>query len=81
MRDNEVDQIFLTLDQLAQYDGRDGGPAYVAVNGIIYDVTPIPQWTQGVHFGISAGQDVTKRVELCHGGKILRRLRVVGRIV
>ena len=79
MEDNS--QVLLTLEQLAQYDGREGSPAYVAVNGIIYDISPIPQWAQGVHFGISAGQDVTKRVNLCHGGGILKRLRIVGRII
>lgn len=74
-------QILLTLEELEQYDGRDGSPAYVAVNGIIYDISPIPQWAQGVHFGVSAGRDVTDRVNLCHGGGILKLLRVVGRII
>ena len=27
----------LTLDQLKQYDGKNGNPAYVAVDGVIYD--------------------------------------------
>ena len=78
---NEDEQIFLTIDQLAQYDGREGSPAYIAVNGIIYDISPIPQWAQGVHFGVSAGQDVTRRVQLCHGSQILNLLKVVGRII
>lgn len=79
MKENE--QILLTLEELEFYDGREGSPAYVAVNGLIYDVTPIPQWAQGVHFGVSAGKDVTERVNLCHGGKILKLLKVVGRII
>ena len=78
---NETNQIFLTLEQLTQYDGREGSPAYIAVNGIIYDISHIPQWALGVHFGVSAGQDVTQRVQLCHGGKILDLLKIVGRIV
>lgn len=78
---NEMDQIFLTLEQLAQYDGRGGGPAYIAVNGIIYDVSDKPQWARGVHFGVSAGQDVSQRVQLCHGGNILSLLKIVGRII
>ena len=28
-----------TLAQLAQYDGQNGQPAYVAVDGVVYDVT------------------------------------------
>lgn len=78
---NGDDQIFLTIEQLAQYDGREGSPAYIAVNGIIYDISHIPQWAQGVHFGVSAGRDVTQRVQLCHGSKILGLLKVVGRII
>lgn len=78
---NENEKIFLTMEQLANYDGREGSPAYVAVNGIIYDISHIPQWAQGVHFGVSAGQDVTERVKLCHGGGVLSLLKVVGRII
>ena len=32
------------LTQLAQYDGQDGRPAYVAIDGIVYDVTAVPAW-------------------------------------
>lgn len=77
----EDGQLLLTPQELELYDGRDGSPAYVSVNGIIYDVSHIPQWALGVHFGVSAGQDVTDRVNLCHGGQILKRLRIVGRII
>ena len=77
----ENGQILLTLQELEQYDGRDGSPAYVAVNGFIYDISPIPQWAHGVHFGVSAGRDVTERVNLCHGSTILKRLKIVGRII
>lgn len=80
MRD-ENNQIFLTLKQLEEYDGRNGSPAYVAVDGIIYDLSPILQWAQGVHFGVSAGRDVTDRLNLCHGTKMLAKLKVVGRII
>lgn len=82
MRDNnENDQIFLTLEQLEQYDGREGSPAYVAVDGIIYDVTPIPQWARGVHFGVSAGRDVTATVNMCHGTHILKKLKKIGILI
>lgn len=85
MRENNEqenqEQVFLTIEQLSEFDGRNGSPAYIAVNGIIYDISNIPQWDMGVHFGVSAGKDVTNRVYLCHGGDILKLLNIVGRII
>lgn len=53
-----------TLDELAQYDGTDGKPAYIALNGIVYDVTNAKAWRDGVHFPASreriAGKDLTE---------------------
>ncbi|MGL5915498.1 MAG: cytochrome b5 domain-containing protein, partial [Culicoidibacterales bacterium] len=43
------ESITLTLEELAQYNGQDSQLAYVAVNGIIYDVSAIPQWLNGMH--------------------------------
>ena len=35
----------LTLEELAKFNGKDGNPAYVAVDGIIYDVSASPAWS------------------------------------
>ena len=43
--------------ELKQYNGRDGRAAYVAVNGTVYDVTPV--FVQGKHFDHLAGEDLT----------------------
>lgn len=48
-----------TAAELAQYDGQNGQPAYIAVQGIAYDVTDVPQWTGGKHHGYAAGKDLT----------------------
>jgi|GEM_PF-612838 len=52
-----------TREELAQYDGTDGKPAYVAVNGLVYDVTNNKGWRDGVHSPWSykgvAGCDLT----------------------
>lgn len=37
--DRELRQRDLTLGELSKYTGKKGAPAYVAVNGVIYDVT------------------------------------------
>ena len=39
----------MTREELATYDGRDGRPAYVAVNGTVYDFTDSELWRGGNH--------------------------------
>ena len=73
----------LTLDQLKQYDGKNGNPAYVAVDGVIYDVTNVPQWKNGEHNGYSAGNDLTDIIKnkSPHGVAKLVGVPVVGKLV
>lgn len=73
----------LTLEQLKQYDGKNGNPAYVAVDGVIYDVTNVPQWKNGEHNGYSAGNDLTDIIKnkSPHGVKQLNGVPVVGKLV
>ena len=73
----------LTLDQLKAYDGKNGNPAYVAVDGIIYDVSNVAKWKNGEHNGYSAGNDLTDIIKnkSPHGVKNLEGLPVVGKIV
>jgi predicted heme/steroid binding protein len=68
-----------TLSELAQYDGSKGKPAYVAVNGIIYDVSNEAAWAAGTHFGLYAGKDLTQQFKSCHDTQnILKKLAAVG---
>ena len=72
------------LETLARYDGQDGRRAYIAVDGVVYDVTDIPQWQDGVHQGrFSAGKDYSDaiRSESPHGTSMLSRAEVVGVLV
>lgn len=76
----DEERVF-TLEELAQFNGKDGVPAYVAVNGIVYDVTDVPQWKNGEHKnGITAGADRTKEIteDSPHGLSVLAELPVVG---
>ncbi len=68
-----------TLEELAQYDGKDGHPAYYAYEGVVYDVSNSPLWKLGQHFGHQAGQDLTGRLEGApHGDDIVKAMPVVG---
>ncbi|MDD4311138.1 MAG: cytochrome b5 domain-containing protein [Eubacteriales bacterium] len=73
----------LTLDQLKQYDGKNGNPAYVAVDGIIYDMSNVKAWGNGDHNGYSAGNDLTDIIKnkSPHGLKNLEGLPIVGKLV
>lgn len=72
-----------TKDELAKYDGQNGNKAYVAVDGVVYDVTDIPQWRGGTHQDISAGKDITDDFKNLspHGNDILKNVPVVGKYV
>lgn len=68
-----------TLNELAQYDGTMGKPAYVAVNGIVYDVTNISKWRGGKHYGLTSGKNLTSEFQTCHGiSSKLEKLPKVG---
>ncbi|MDF2484424.1 MAG: hypothetical protein K0R46_592 [Herbinix sp.] len=69
-----------TLDELKEYDGQDCNSAYVAVNGVVYDVTNVKEWANGKHKnGLVAGADLTSAIgDSPHGEKVLKDLPVMG---
>ena len=71
----------LRRNELLKYNGKNGSPAYVAVNGMIYDVTNSAAWAAASHFGLSAGSDMTGAYASCHANQdVLSHLKVVGRL-
>lgn len=76
------DMILLTLEELAVYNGMDGMPAYVAVDGLIYDVTDHPEWATGEHGGNMAGTDISEMLKAApHGVGKLGDVTRVGNLV
>ena len=72
-----------TLEELKQYDGREGRPAYIAFNGKVYNVTDSPLWLEGDHQGLHvAGKDLTVEMsEAPHGEETLATMQSVGVLV
>ena len=73
----------MTLAELALYDGTNGAKAYVAINGMIYDVTDSEYWPNGSHNGFQAGQDLTipLTTQAPHSIANIERFPVVGTLV
>jgi predicted heme/steroid binding protein len=81
--ETEGEMIELTLEELSQFNGKDGNKAYVAVDGVIYDVTDVAPWSGGSHNGNEAGQDLSKEIADMspHGKRVLSNLKIVGNLI
>lgn len=76
----ETTEKTFTLEELATYTGKDGTAAYVAVDGVVYDVSNVRKWRNGSHQdGIVAGVDLTNLMSQSpHGLKVLSEAVRVG---
>ncbi|WP_373842559.1 cytochrome b5 domain-containing protein [Limosilactobacillus sp.] len=75
-----VEKTF-TKDELAKFNGQNGQPAYVAVDGTVYDLSAKAAWQGGKHHGHVAGVDLTAALKKApHGDKVLKGLPVVGKL-
>jgi predicted heme/steroid binding protein len=70
----------MNLQELSQYNGRDGQPAYVAVSGTVYDVSASPFWKEGNHLDThQAGSDLTIELKSApHVRAVIERFPAVG---
>lgn len=73
----EKEKIF-TIDELAKFDGINGNPPYVAVDGIVYDMTEIFQ--DGKHYSHFAGQELTNAFYKAHVKGQIVKYPVVGKL-
>ena len=73
----------LTQEELAQYNGKDGKPVYIAHNGNVYDVSDSKMWREGLHMRRhNAGQDLTSDIQAApHDTDVLGRYPQVGVLI
>jgi predicted heme/steroid binding protein len=67
-----------SLTELAKYNGKNGAAAYVAVDGLIYDVTPV--FSGGLHYSHIAGKELTNAFYTRHVKSALSKYPVVGNL-
>ncbi|MCL5997522.1 MAG: cytochrome B5 [Chloroflexi bacterium] len=73
----------LTLSELAQYNGKNGAPAFVAYKGRVYDVSSSYHWRGGRHWAShQAGTDLTlEMADAPHSAEMLERFPAVGVLI
>lgn len=65
--------------QLALRNGQDKPQIWVALRGIIYDVTDSRLWRAGKHYEHWAGQDLTDELaEAPHTDKVFEKFKAIG---
>lgn len=67
-----------TLEELIKYNGSNGQKAYIAVDGVVYDISDTAVWAGGTHFGYEAGKDLTSEFNASHNKDILSDIPKVG---
>lgn len=68
-----------TIQELSEYDGQDGRPAYFAYEGVVYDATGSKLWQAGEHFGLKAGKDLSGMLgNAPHGTEVFKAVPQVG---
>ena len=75
----EMMEKTFALEELAKYDGKDGRPAYAAVDGIVYDLSSV--FSKGKHYSHVAGKSLTEEFYSQHTKEDLKNYPVVGKLV
>ena len=73
----------LDSNALAEFNGSNGKPVYIAYQGKVYDVSKSKLWKSGIHQKYhQAGADLTEDIEAApHEADVLRRFPQVGALV
>jgi predicted heme/steroid binding protein len=81
LNNSKMDNKKFTIADLSYYDGSNGKAAYVAVHGIVYDVSLEATWGGGTHFKLYSGKDLSKQFTSCHNLEVLKKLPKVGVLI
>ena len=77
------------MDELPEYsrsylalrNGQDKPEIWVALHGLIYDVTRSRLWREGKHYEHWAGQDLTDELkDAPHDSKVFEKFKVIGKL-
>lgn len=76
------EERYFTPDELKEFNGKEGKPAYAAFKGRVYDVSSSRLWGQGTHAGSHfAGYDLTENmVRAPHGEEVLVKFHIIGQL-
>lgn len=72
---NSSSAVTFTLDSLTQYNGKNGQPAYIAVDSVVYDVSA--EFKNGSHHGYSADTDLSEAFHRQHTESYLQAIPIV----
>lgn len=71
-----------TKSQLALRNGTDKPDIWVALNGVIYDVTTSKLWKNGRHYEHWAGQDLSEELEDApHTERVFEKFKIIGKLI
>jgi len=75
--------VKITKQQLADNNGKNGKPAYIAYQNKVYDVSDTSFWMDGDHMGMhEAGKDLTEELEMApHRDENFKKVKFVGDLV
>ncbi len=78
-----AEQKKVTQQELAENDGKNGKPAYIAYKGKVYDVSESSFWMEGEHLGMhNAGKDLSDELEMApHREENFAKVKYVGQLV
>lgn len=72
-----------TVEELKEFDGKEGRGIYIAYKGRVYDVTGSKLWRNGIHVRAHhAGEDLTANmIAAPHADDVMERFNVVGVLI